>query len=98
LLFPILDAAPEDLSARYHHIRKALKVFNDQLKEIAKVCCIEKNVTSYTARYTYTNILVKNNVSMPLIQQALGHSSIATTQHYIQKYSDSEVDKVDLLI
>jgi integrase/recombinase XerD len=97
-LFPILDTAPEDLSARYHHIRKALKVFNEQLKEIAKVCGIEKNVTSYTARYTYTNILVKNNVSMPLIQQALGHSSIATTQHYIQKYSDSEVDKVDLLI
>jgi hypothetical protein len=26
-LFPILDTAPEDLSARYHHIRKALKVF-----------------------------------------------------------------------
>jgi integrase/recombinase XerD len=97
-LFPILDTAPDDPSARYHHIRKALKVFNDQLKEIAKVCSIEKNVTSYTARYTYTNILVKNNVSMPLIQQALGHSSIATTQHYIQKYSDSEVDKVDLLI
>jgi hypothetical protein len=47
-LFPILDTAPEDPPARYHYIRKALKVFNDQLKEIAKVCGIEKNVTSYT--------------------------------------------------
>ena len=97
-LFPILDTASEDLSARYHHVRKSLKIFNDQLKEIGKLCGLEKSPTSYTARYTYTNILVKNNVSVPLISQALGHASIATTQHYIQKYADSEVDKVDQLI
>ena len=97
-LFPILDDAPTTPSARYHRIRKSLKVFNAQLREIARVCGIDKTVSSYTARYTYTNILVKNNVSVPLIQQALGHSSIATTQHYIQKFSDQEVDKVDTLI
>jgi site-specific recombinase XerD len=36
-------------------------------------------MTSYTARYSYTNILVQNNVPVPLIQQALGHASIETT-------------------
>lgn len=97
-LFPIMDDAPEDPSARYHHIRKALRLFNSQIKEIAKIMGIEKSVSSYTARYTYTNILVKNGVSVPLIQQALGHASIATTQHYIKKFSDQEVDEVDKLI
>ncbi|MEM1327710.1 MAG: site-specific integrase [Bacteroidota bacterium] len=97
-LFPIMDNASTEKTARYHHTRKALKVFNDQLKEIAKILGIEKKVTSYTARYSYTNILVKNNVSVPIIQQALGHANIATTQHYIQKFSNEEVDKVDLLI
>jgi integrase len=97
-IFPIMDTASKDASARYHHVIKALKVFNAQLKHIGMVCGIEKSISSYTARYTYTNILVKNNVGVPIIQQALGHSSIATTQHYIQKFSDSEVDKVDALI
>jgi integrase len=97
-LFPIMDTAPEDLSARYHYVRKALKVFNNQLKEIGELCSLKRKLTSYTARYTYTNVLVKNKVSVPLISQALGHASIEVTQHYIEKYADSEVDKVDALI
>ncbi len=97
-LFPVMDTAPEDLSARYHYVRKALKVFNSQLKEIGELCNLKRKPTSYTARYTYTNVLVKNKVSVPLISQALGHASIEVTQHYIEKYADSEVDKVDALI
>ncbi len=97
-LFPILDDAPKTKTGIYNRIRKSLKVFNRQLKEIAKLCGIDKSVSSYTARYTYTNILVKNGVSVPLIQQALGHANIATTQHYIKKFSDQEVDEVDKLI
>ncbi len=97
-LFPIMDNAPVRAMARYHHVRNALKVFNDQLKEISEILGFKKKMTSYTARYSYTNILVQNNVSVPLIQQALGHASIATTQHYIKKYANEEVDKVDAFI
>ncbi|MEZ4684920.1 MAG: site-specific integrase [Bacteroidia bacterium] len=97
-LFPINDTAPKKASSKYHHERKALAVLNSQLKEISEIIGLEKKITSYTARYSYTNILVQNNVSVPIIQQALGHSSIATTQHYIQKYSNEEVDKVDALV
>lgn len=76
-LFPILDDALDKPSARYHYIRKVLRLFNYQIKEIAKLVGIEKSVSSYTARYTYTNILVKNGVSVvPLIQQALGHAKL----------------------
>jgi len=97
-LFPILDDAPIRASARYHHVRKALRVFNGQLREISEILGFKKKMTSYTARYSYTNILVQNNVSVPLIQQALGHASIATTQHYIRKFANDEVDQVDKLI
>jgi integrase/recombinase XerD len=97
-LFPIKDDAPLRATARYHHVRGALKIFNDQLKEISDILGFKQKMTSYTARYSYTNVLVQNNVSGPLIQQALGHASIATTQHYIKKYANEEVDKVDALI
>jgi len=97
-LFPILDDAPTKASARYWHVRKALRLFNKDLKEISTIMGFKKKMTSYTARYSYTNVLVQNNVPVPLIQQALGHANIATTQHYIKKFANEEVDKVDDLI
>jgi len=97
-LFPIMDDAPTKASARYWHVRNALRYFNRDLKEISEIMGLKKKMTSYTARYTYTNVLVQNNVPVPKISQALGHSSIATTQHYIMKFANEEVDKVDMLI
>lgn len=97
-LFPVMENAPIRATARYHHVRNALRLFNKQLKEISKIMGLKKKMTSYTARYSYTNVLVQNNVPVPLIQQALGHASIATTQHYIKKFANEEVDKVDALI
>lgn len=97
-LFPIMDDAPAKASARYWHVRNALRYFNRDLKEISEIMGFKKKMTSYTARYSYTNVLVQNNVSVPLIQQALGHANIATTQHYIKKFANEEVDKVDMLI
>lgn len=97
-LFPIMEKAPLRPTARYHHVRQALKLFNKQLKEISGILGFGKKMTSYTARYSYTNVLVQKNVPVPLIQQALGHASIATTQHYIKKFANEEVDKVDMLI
>lgn len=97
-LFPIMDDAPTKASARYWHVRNALRYFNRDLKEISDIMGFKKKMTSYTARYSYTNVLVQNNVSVPLIQQALGHANIATTQHYIKKFANEEVDKVDMLI
>lgn len=97
-LFPILDDMPRTESARYHHIRKALKVFNDQLKEMAQILEIGKSLSSYTARYSYTDILIKNATPVQVIKQALGHSSIETTQHYIKAHSDEEVDKYDRML
>ena len=97
-LFPIMDDASSKASARYWHVRNALRYFNRDLKEISEIMGFKKKMTSYTARYSYTNVLVQNNVSVPLIQQALGHANIATTQHYIKKFANEEVDKVDMLI
>ncbi len=97
-LFPVMENAPVRATARYHHVRTALRLFNKHLKEISNIMGLKKKMTSYTARYSYTNVLVQNNVPVPLIQQALGHASIATTQHYIKKFANEEVDKVDTLI
>lgn len=97
-LFPIMENASARPTARYHHVRRALRLFNKHLNEISVILGFKKKMTSYTARYSFTNVLVQNNIPVPVIQQALGHSSIATTQHYIKKFANEEVDKVDALI
>lgn len=96
-LFPVMEKAPVRATARYHFVRKALRIFNCQLKEISDLLGLRRKITSYTARYSFTNVLVQKHVPVPLIQQALGHASIATTEHYIKKFANEEVDKVDAL-
>ena len=59
---------------------------NAYLKEIAKVCDIEKRVTCHTARKTFAStVLLYNNVPMDIVSQLLGHSSISITQVYYGK-------------
>jgi len=97
-LFPILNEAPKEPLKRYRYVSKRLEVFNKNLKEIAEILGIEKSITSYTARYSYTDILIKNDTPVQIVKQALGHSSIETTQHYIKAHSDHEVDKYDRML
>ena len=67
--------------------------YNLYLKELAKLCGIEKRVTSHLARHTFaTTITYANGVSIGAIQKMLGHTKISTTQIY-SRMLDSTVEK-----
>jgi len=92
-LYSQMDKAPTDPKKRNVFVRNQLRFFNQDLEKISILLALDTKITSYTARYTYTNVLIQRHVAVPLIQQALGHSNIATTQHYIRKFSNEEVDR-----
>lgn len=92
-LYPFMEKAPQKITSRENYIRKGLVFFNDDLKLIGSLLSFDVKLTSYVSRYTYTNLLIQRKIGVPFIQQALGHSNIATTQHYIKKFSNEEVDK-----
>ena len=46
----------------------------------------DKNFTPHVARHTCASRLVKAGVSLPVVQQWLGHSNIATTMRYAHLY------------
>lgn len=92
-LYPIMDKASSNPMHRNTFVKNALMDFNDELKTIGCLLGFDVKLTSYTARYTYTNVLIQKHIAVTFIQQALGHSNIATTQHYIKKFSNEEVDK-----
>jgi len=58
---------------------------NMALKEIAKLCKINKNLTFHCARHTFaTTITLGDGVPFETVSKMLGHNSIKTTQIYAQ--------------
>ncbi|MEO0628182.1 MAG: site-specific integrase [Bacteroidota bacterium] len=97
-LFPYLVGAPKDLEKLYNIHTYKLKHLNDDLKQISRILQTNIEITSYVARYSYTNVLVQNDVSAPKIKDALGQSSLDVTQHYIAKFKNEVIDELDELL
>jgi len=69
---------------------------NADLKEIADLCGITKNLTFHMARHTFaTTVTLSNGVPIETVSKMLGHSKITTTQIYA-KVLENKVS-VDML-
>lgn len=55
---------------------------NVYLKEIAKICNINKKLTTHTARHTFGTIMLTKGVTLESVSKMLGHTNITTTQVY----------------
>lgn len=56
---------------------------NDQLKKIAVLCNIQKELTSHIARYTFAiTVTLENDIPLNVVGKMLGHRSIRTTEKY----------------
>ncbi len=56
---------------------------NSYLKEIAKDCGINKNITFHVARHTFaTTVMLSNGVPIETVSKLLGHTKLSTTQIY----------------
>ena len=56
---------------------------NTDLKEIADLCEIIKNLTFHLARHTFaTTVTLTNGVPIESVSKMLGHKSLKTTPHY----------------
>lgn len=79
-LIPGTEGGEIDHSAIYKAVRK---------------CCIEAKVTvvsPHKLRHTFATNLMRKNAPLPVIQRALGHESIATTQIYTH-VEDSDIEQ-----
>lgn len=61
------------------------------LKRLAVKAKIDKRVHPHALRHHYASMLVKERVSLPEVQQALGHSSLSTTATYVSHIAPHEL-------
>lgn len=97
-LFPII---PQDTPQ--HRIFKVkqqkAKLFNKHFTEIASILEIDKNITTYTARDTWTNMGLGMGIDIHKIQKGLGHASVQTTEkHYQQSLQNKILDDINGMI
>jgi len=98
-LFPILKKDFIKPSQVRDRIRKITKQLNDGLKEISNELGIDKPITTYWARHSMASRLQRKDVNLAVISKALGHTSLKTTQIYLEGFGNNEIDKIleDLL-
>ena len=60
----------------------SIEKYNKALKIVAKLCGIEKNMSSHLARHTFATYTLTKGVSIESVSKMLGHTKITTTQIY----------------
>lgn len=92
-LFPILKSddgteAEKEYAAKIHS-------YNLMLKHVAKKAKTKAKLTSYVARHTWASLAYAQNVGLPVISKALGHTNTTTTLNYIQEINDEKIYKAN---
>jgi integrase/recombinase XerD len=73
-------------------------LFNRRLKRLGKICEVSKPLHSYLSRHAWANIAKSMNMPLTLISEGLGHTSITTTQTYLDRFDDNVLDDANELI
>ena len=66
-------------------VRKMIKTYKDKAN-------IDKNITTHSLRHTFATDLLRNCKNIRIVQKALGHSDISTTQIYTHIVDDELED------
>ena len=73
--------------------QQVTKNVNKHMKRIAKELGLNKEVTTYFARHSFATVLRNSGVSTEFISEALGHSSMKTTQSYLAGFEQETIHK-----
>lgn len=89
-IFDILH--PKDLSDLqiYRDINQAVRTINKYMKRIAEELELDRVPTTNFARHSYATVLKRAGVPIEMISEQLGHTSIKTTQIYLDSFESDQ--------
>ena len=87
-IFPILknEMSPKEQRDK---ILQTIKTTNKYIKRIGLSVGIDKHITTYTARHSFSTVLKRSGASTELISELLGHRDLRTTESYLDSFEDS---------
>ncbi len=94
-LLPIITKEGAEGRRQYTTMMKRV---NRTLKDVALKAGIHLPISTYWTRHSWSTIARDSNISISIISEALGHTSIATTQIYLDSISNDKVDEANRLI
>lgn len=98
-IFPILDRRTHKTEVQRHNrINKVQRHINRELKKIGEELGLSHPLTTYVARHTYATVMKRAGVSIALISETLGHSSLTTTQIYLDSFDNEQIDEAMKLL
>jgi integrase/recombinase XerD len=74
-------------------IQQVTKTINKYMKRIAKELEINKPITTYWARHSFSTVLKRSGASIEFISEALGHSDSKTTRKYLDSFENEAIHK-----
>ncbi len=86
-IFPILQSNTEPQDER-NLVQYLTKQVNKYMKRIAKEVGIEKPVTTYAARHSFSTVLKRSGAPIEFISESLGHNNLKTTENYLDSFED----------
>jgi len=78
----------------YEEIRTAGRGIDKHMRRICNSIGISKSITCGMARHSWANVANSLTPDKKLIQQAMRHSSIKTTEIYMCSFSDEKIDEL----
>lgn len=89
-VFPIIRTT--ELNQQDKNVMWARKRYNKKLKNLAQLCGIEANLTSYVSRHSFATQAMLQQVPLNAISSMLGHSSLKTTEIYLKSLPTNILD------
>lgn len=89
-LFPILTTTDTREADRQY--RKAIRIYNLNLKKLSAFLGSGVSLTSYVSRHTWATVAYRSQVPLSIICQAMGHDSEHTTQIYLKSLENAVIN------
>lgn len=91
-LFPIIRKENGKERNQYRHIQDEV---NKELKIVARLSGIGRNLTMYCARHSWASIARQLQVPMEVISRGMGHTHERTTEIYLKSIDSDSIDRAN---
>ena len=96
-IFPILTAG---LTPRQEMIKIStlVKQINKYMRRIGRNLGIKQDITTYAARHSFATVLKNSGQPISMISEALGHSNVQVTEHYLGSFDNESKKRMSDLL